>query len=88
MLYECFFFELLRFGKIADLLVCDNLYSPLRGSLYVLFERDKSAAKCKKEMSSRAFNGRVLQPQSVELEALDEAVCPASKLHSCPSSLP
>lgn len=77
---------MLRYGKIADLLVCDNLYAPLRGSLYVLFERDKSAAKCRKEMSCRAFNGKLLQPQFADLESLDEAICPASKLHSCPSS--
>ena len=83
MVYRALFMELLRFGKITEMVVCDNLYAPLRGSLYVVFEDPKSGEKCRKQMHLRLYDGKLLKPIIVAGECLEPLVCPAFVKTNC-----
>lgn len=83
MVYRGLFSEFRKFGKIIELVVCDNLYSPLRGSVYVLYEDPKSGEKCRRQMIHRMYDGRELRPVIIEQECLEKMICPAFHKNEC-----
>lgn len=87
MVYRGLFSEFRKYGKIADLFVCDNLHSPLRGSLYVVYEEAKSGEKCRRQMLHRMYDGRELKPVIIEIENPENLICPAFQKDECSSSL-
>lgn len=86
MVYRGLFTELLKFGKIVDLVICANLYEPLRGSLYVAFDDPKAGEKCRKLMNQRYYDGQPVKPVVLSEENLDDIVCQPSLKGNCPST--
>jgi hypothetical protein len=87
MAYRALFSELLRFGKVIEMVMCDNLHDPLRGSLYVLYDDVKSGEKCRKQMSQRFYDGKPAKPIVIAGESLDHVLCPSFIKGSCSSSI-
>ena len=87
LVYRNIFIEMMKYGKVVDLAVCNNLDENLRGSVYVLYDSYKSAERCVKATHERLYNARILYPALVDIESLDDVVCQASKSQSCQSRL-
>lgn len=85
MVYRSYFIEFLRFGKITELVVCDNLFEPLRGSVYVVFEDPKAGEKCRRQMMQRSYDGKQLSPAIIRQESLDALICPDFQKQTCTS---
>jgi splicing factor U2AF subunit len=83
MVYRGLFMELLKFGRITDMVVCDNLYQPLRGSVFVVYDDIKSGEKCRKQMTGRVFDGKPVKPIVIGAENLDNLLCQASLKANC-----
>jgi hypothetical protein len=87
LVYRGLFMELLKFGKITEMVMCDNLHEPLRGSLYVVFEDPKAGEKCRKQMNQRLYDGKPLKPIIIATESLENLVCPAFLKNNCQGML-
>lgn len=85
MAYRALFSELLRFGKVTEMVMCDNLYEPLRGSLYVVYDDVKAGEKCRKLMSQRFYDGKPVKPIVIAGENLDNLLCPSFIKGNCSS---
>lgn len=87
MAYRALFSELLRFGKVIDMAMCDNLYEPLRGSLYVVYDDIKAGEKCRKQMAQRLYDGKPVKPIVIAAENLDNLLCPSFVKGICSSRI-
>lgn len=77
--------ELLKYGRITEMIVCDNLYHPLRGSVFVVYDDIKSGEKCRKQMTGRFFDGKPIKPIIIASENLENMLCQASLKANCQS---
>jgi hypothetical protein len=85
MVYRGLFMELLKFGRITEMVICDNLYEPLRGSLFVVFDDIKAGEKCRKHMLQRLYDGKPVKPIIIASENLENLLCQNSLKGNCKS---
>jgi len=58
--YEEVFLELVKFGEVKDLIVCDNLGDHLIGSVYVKFATEEEAENAYKGLNGRYYSGKAI----------------------------
>jgi splicing factor U2AF subunit len=58
--YEEVFLELVKFGEIKDLIVCDNLGDHLIGNVYVKFGAEEEAENAYKGLNGRFYSGKAI----------------------------
>lgn len=56
--YEEVFLELVKYGEIKDLIVCDNLGDHLIGNVYVKFNSEQEAETAYKTLNGKYYSGR------------------------------
>lgn len=56
--YEDIFCECARFGKVEEMVVCENNNDHLAGNVYVRFKYEEDAAKAKDNFNARWYEGR------------------------------
>lgn len=86
MVFRGLFAEMAKFGKIIDMVMCDNLFGPLRGSLFVVYSDIKSGEKCRKLMNNRLYDGKVVKPIIIAQESLDNLLCQPFLKGNCKSN--
>ena len=86
MVYRSLFVSFLKFGKVVNMIVCDNLVEPLKGSLYLQYDNEKSAERCRKDMSDRPYDGRPMNPLFLSTHDISSLVCPYHLLKNCVGS--
>jgi len=75
LVYRGIFVELLRYGKIVDMVLCNSLQPNLRGSVYLMYDTAKGAERCIREKYDKLYNGIIIKPQFVDVEALADILC-------------
>lgn len=56
--FEEVFLELVKFGEIKDMIVCDNLGDHLIGNVYVKFGSEEEAEKAYRGLNGRYYSGK------------------------------
>lgn len=76
LFYEQFFVELsLEYGKVEEMVICDNIGEHLMGNLYVRFMDEESAAKANESLNNRWWNGRPVFAELSPVTDFREACC-------------
>jgi hypothetical protein len=74
--------EFEKFGRIKQILTCNNPSSHLKGNVYIFYCRVADAVQCFHEMNGRFYGGFPLRIQFSYLVSGNEALC--SLANSCP----
>ncbi|KAK0428910.1 hypothetical protein QR680_011080 [Steinernema hermaphroditum] len=82
--YEEVITELLEYGLVEDMLVCDNMAEHMIGNVYVRFERDDVARKAMEELNNRWFNGRPIHAELCPVEDFTKSFCRDNGSKGCP----
>ncbi|QDZ26084.1 small subunit of U2 snRNP auxiliary factor [Chloropicon primus] len=74
--YEDVFEELSKFGKVSELVVCENAADHLSGNVYARFARDEGAAAAALEaLNGRYYAGRTIVAEFSPVHNFREATC-------------
>ncbi|OAF68183.1 U2 snRNP auxiliary factor small subunit [Intoshia linei] len=73
--YEEVYVELLKYGELEELNVCDNLGDHLVGNVYVKYVTEEGAEKAVTTLNDRWFNGRALNCELSPVTDFREACC-------------
>lgn len=76
LFYEQFFIELsLEYGKIEEMVICDNIGEHLMGNLYVRFLDEETASKANESLNNRWWNGKPIFAELSPVTDFREACC-------------
>jgi splicing factor U2AF subunit len=81
--YQEVFLELSQFGEIEELHVLDNLGDHLVGNVYAKFVGEEDAENCKKNISGRSYQGRLVMPEYSPVVDFREGRCRQFDTDSC-----
>ena len=73
--YEDVFEELVKFGELRSLNVCDNEAFHLAGNVYAVFRDEDAAAKALEAMNGRYYAGKPIIAEFSPVTEFREAVC-------------
>ena len=73
--YEDVFEELVKFGELRSLNVCDNEAFHLAGNVYAVFRDEDAAAKALEAMNCRYYAGKPILAEFSPVTEIREAVC-------------
>ena len=81
--YEDVYEELVKCGRIVDLVVCENLSEHLLGAVYVQYDDEDNAEKAYKMLNGRYYNGRQLYAEYSPVTDFREARCRQHDKNNC-----
>eukprot|EP01028_Stygiella_incarcerata_P000523 TRINITY_DN1073_c0_g1_i2.p1 TRINITY_DN1073_c0_g1~~TRINITY_DN1073_c0_g1_i2.p1 ORF type:complete len:346 (-),score=70.20 TRINITY_DN1073_c0_g1_i2:1470-2507(-) len=81
--YEDVFLELMKFGEILELYVCDNLTDHLMGNVYARFAEEEAAQQAVAALSNRYYGGRPLRVEFSPVTDFREARCRKWSKNEC-----
>ena len=81
--YEDLAAELVRYGRLEGLHVCDNLSDHLVGSVYAAFADEDGAARALTDLSNRFYDGRPIRPEFSPVTDFREAACRQYETSHC-----
>ena len=81
--YEDVFEELVKFGELKSLNVCDNLADHLNGNVYALFRNEDHAAAAIQALNGRYYSGRPIEAEFSPVTDFREATCRQYEEHEC-----
>eukprot|EP00743_Colponemidia_sp_Colp-15_P001220 GILK01001340.1.p2 GENE.GILK01001340.1~~GILK01001340.1.p2 ORF type:complete len:276 (-),score=30.32 GILK01001340.1:579-1358(-) len=73
--YEEVFSELMNYGEVEEMNVCDNIGDHLVGNVYVKFASEDQAEKAFKALNGRFYAGRPIMPEFSPVTDFREARC-------------
>jgi splicing factor U2AF 35 kDa subunit len=73
--YDEIFEELMKFGKVDDVQVCENLGDHMVGNVYVKFGDEEEAEAAKQALHGRYYAGRTLDVEYCPVTDFKEARC-------------
>ncbi|EDO07135.2 putative U2 splicing factor subunit [Babesia bovis T2Bo] len=73
--YEEVFLELMKYGEIEDMVVCDNIGDHIIGNVYVKYRDENSAAHAISMLSGRFYGGKPIQCEYTPVTDFREARC-------------
>ncbi|CXI44063.1 splicing factor U2AF small subunit, putative [Plasmodium berghei] len=73
--YEEVFDELMKYGEIEDMVVCDNIGDHIIGNVYIKYTHEDYAEKAIKELNGRFYAGKPLQIEYTPVTDFREARC-------------
>ncbi|VWU49360.1 splicing factor U2AF small subunit, putative [Hepatocystis sp. ex Piliocolobus tephrosceles] len=73
--YEEVFEELMKYGEIEDMVVCDNIGDHIIGNVYIKYTHEDYAEKAIKELNGRFYAGKPLQIEYTPVTDFREARC-------------
>merc|ERR1712224_34602 len=75
--------ELVLFGDIENINVCDNLSDHMIGNVYVKFSKELSAYKALKSVNGRFYAGRTIVAENSPVVDFKESTCRQYEENSC-----
>lgn len=73
--YEEVFEELMKYGEIEDMVVCDNIGDHIIGNVYIKYTHEDYAERAVKELNGRFYAGKPLQIEYTPVTDFREARC-------------
>ncbi|KAK2195075.1 bifunctional Zinc finger [Babesia duncani] len=73
--YEEVFLELIKYGEIEDMVVCDNIGDHIIGNVYVKYSDDAGAARALSSLAGRFYGGQPIQAEYTPVTDFREAKC-------------
>jgi len=81
--YEDIYTELLKYGDIDEMHVCDNICEHLLGNVYVKYFREGDADKALKSLTGRFYGGRPVVAEFSPVTDFREASCRQYENREC-----
>eukprot|EP01118_Nematostelium_gracile_P017333 TRINITY_DN736_c0_g1_i1.p1 TRINITY_DN736_c0_g1~~TRINITY_DN736_c0_g1_i1.p1 ORF type:complete len:228 (+),score=47.66 TRINITY_DN736_c0_g1_i1:50-733(+) len=81
--YEDVYSELIKYGDIDEMHVCDNICEHLLGNVYVKFFREGDADKALKSLTGRFYGGRPVVAEFSPVTDFREASCRQYENREC-----
>uniref|UniRef100_A0A1D1Z0R2 Splicing factor U2af small subunit A n=1 Tax=Anthurium amnicola TaxID=1678845 RepID=A0A1D1Z0R2_9ARAE len=81
--YEDIFEELIKFGEIESLNICDNLADHMVGNVYVQFKEEEQAEAALRALQGRFYSGRPIIADFSPVTDFREATCRQYEENSC-----
>lgn len=81
--YEDVCEELVKFGRVQEFVVLDNLGEHMFGNIYVRYESEDDAEKAMRALSGRYYLGQMLQPEYSSVTDFGEARCRQYEERGC-----
>ena len=81
--YEDVFRTVMKFGRIAEMRVVDNLCEHLLGNVYIKFESEDAAAAAVDGLTKKSYQGIVLLPELSPVVDFADACCKESSDGEC-----
>lgn len=81
--YEDVYSELIKYGDIDELHVCDNICDHLSGNVYVKYFREADADKALKTLTGRFYGGRPVVAEFSPVTDFREASCRQYENREC-----
>ncbi|KAL6939156.1 hypothetical protein ACO0RG_002983 [Hanseniaspora osmophila] len=75
-LYLDIFQQMHNYGKILDLVVCENDTDHLRGNVYVRFEKTEDCLKAFHDINNKWYNKKPVYARLTNITRLSNLVCP------------
>jgi len=81
--YEEVFLELIKFGEILELHICDNLGDHIIGNVVVKFRNEEEGQKAYNSLNGRFYNGKPIVVEFSPILDFQEAKCKQYEEGSC-----
>ncbi|CAN6643002.1 hypothetical protein TRVA0_019S01992 [Trichomonascus vanleenenianus] len=81
--YEDIYSEASLFGKVEEMVVCENSNDHLMGNVYARFRYEEDAAKARDNFNSRWYNGRPVYCELSPVTDFREACCRQHETRDC-----
>jgi len=81
--YEDIYSELIKYGDIDEMHVCDNICDHLSGNVYVKYFREADADKALKTLTGRFYDGRPVVAEFSPVTDFREASCRQYENREC-----
>ncbi|UKJ88988.1 U2 snRNP auxiliary factor [Theileria orientalis] len=73
--FEEVFLELMKYGEIEDMVVCDNIGDHIIGNVYIKYTDESAACRAVTSLSGRYYGGRPIQCEYTPVTDFREARC-------------
>jgi len=81
--YEDIYDELISYGEIDELNVCDNICDHMIGNVYVKYHTEDGAEKALKALTGRFYGGKPIVAEFSPVTDFREASCRQYETHEC-----
>ncbi|UZJ52561.1 hypothetical protein CBS101457_001881 [Exobasidium rhododendri] len=81
--FEDFFVELVKFGTVVEMHVCDNVGEHLIGNVYARYEWEEEAQRAVDALNDRWYNSRPLFAELSPVTDFREACCRQHETNEC-----
>ncbi|KAA8909514.1 hypothetical protein TRICI_004479 [Trichomonascus ciferrii] len=81
--YEDFYCEAALFGKLEEMVVCENTNDHLKGNVYARFKYEEDAQKAMDNFNSRWYGGRPIYCELSPVTDFKEACCRQHESRDC-----
>jgi splicing factor U2AF subunit len=81
--FEDVYCETSKYGKVEEIVVCENTNEHLMGNVYCRFKYEEDAEKCRDEFNSRWYGGRPVYAELSPVTDFKEACCRQHDTHEC-----
>ncbi|GAA5867145.1 hypothetical protein JCM8547_006253 [Rhodosporidiobolus lusitaniae] len=81
--YEDVYCELVKYGNLLEMHVCDNVGDHLIGNVYARYDWEDEAGKAVEELNKRWFNGRPIYAELSPVTDFREACCKQNDMGNC-----
>jgi len=80
---EDIFLELMKYGEIEDLYICDNISEHMVGNVYCKYRSEDDAAKAMVGLTGRFYNGKAVVAEYSPVTDFREASCRQYEHNEC-----
>lgn len=81
--YEDVFLEMIKYGEVEEIHVCDNIGEHIIGNTYVKFHTEEEAKRCMDALNGKFYAGRVIYGEYCPVTDFREAKCRQYKEGNC-----
>lgn len=81
--YEDVFLEMIKYGEVEEVHICDNIGEHIIGNTYVKFHTEEEAKRCMDALNGKFYAGRVIYGEYCPVTDFREARCRQYKEGNC-----
>lgn len=81
--YEDIFLEMIKYGEVEEIHVCDNIGDHIIGNCYIKYSTEEEAKRCMEHLNGKYYAGRIIYGEYCPVTDFREAKCRQYSDGSC-----
>jgi len=81
--YEDVYLQMITYGEVEEIHICDNIGDHIIGNAYVKFHTEAEAKRCMEDLNGKFYSGRIIYGEYCPVTDFREAKCRQYKEGNC-----